>query len=599
MSTEAVKSKVKQLLSTSTPEVIALKGRWGVGKTFFWNRLIKSLAMEKSLALPKYAYVSLFGIGSLDQLKSALFEHTVQRENIADGVSVTTVGRNLRNFFSLWGEETIPKPSGIVNLGKSLIRRGASIAGSIPQVQGYAALLRSGAFLLVRDTLICIDDLERKGTGLDVRDVMGLISFLKEQRNCKVALIFNEGSLEAAASTQYSSYREKVVDVELEYAPSIRETVTLVFDERSPYYSEILKRAELLKLTNIRVLQKIKRTLDDLEPICKGLVAASKENVLSGAILLSWAYFSRETGGPTLDYIKSLDAGFMWGAEMKKKKTIFQQADEKAEPTESQQRQHVEDERNEKWNEQLRSYGWQFTDDLDRLLARHIERGFPDEELAEALTKKDEEYRGGNAQHAIEKAWQRFNESFDDNGEELANTLIETVRQNVRYMGRDQLNSIVSLLRTLEKDEQANSLGDLFVQINMDRPEMFSTEGFFGGDSAIDPYLADKFFHARGLSEKAPQIKDVVHRIAENSGWNPTDEQFLVSLSEDDIYAFLKSQRTMHLHPYIRALLRFGEFGNSTEQQKSIANTTKAVLKRIAAESLLNGVRSRRYQLNS
>lgn len=42
------------------------------------------------------------------------------------------------------------------------------------------------SFMTVREQVICIDDLERRGKNLDVVDVLGLISFLCEQRKCKV-----------------------------------------------------------------------------------------------------------------------------------------------------------------------------------------------------------------------------------------------------------------------------------------------------------------------------------------------------------------------------------------------------------------------------
>ena len=585
------------------PEVISLNGRWGVGKTFFWSQLIKQLAKDNSLKLQKYAYISLFGIASLDQLKSAVFEQTVQTANIAEGVSVKTVMSNFVDLFAQGSEEGDEGEGsrGLAELVKSwwnklksLFRRGISVAGNLPQAQGYATLLRSGTFYFVRDTLICIDDLERKGGGLAVRDIMGLVSYLKEQRNCKVALIFNQGSLDPEAGSQYSNYREKVVDIELEYLPSVKENVALVFDEQLPYFEKILGHAETLKLTNIRILQKIKRTLDDMAPLIETLAPATVDNLRSTVVLMSWAYFSRETGGPTLEFIKTLDSSEMWGSERKKRESVFQKTDREAKLSNAKR---DEEERTARWHEILRSYKWQYTDDLDRLIARHVERGFADDELAAVLQTKDQEYRGGNAQSEIQKAWEKFNESFDDNADELAQGLADTIKRNVRYMGRDQINSIVNLLRTIKKDELANSLSDLFVQANNDRPEMFRTDSFFGDENALDPYLAEKFFHARGLTEKPPQIQEVVHRITENESWNQTDEQFLSSLSVDDIRVFLKAQHTTYLHSYIKALLRFGQLGNATELQKDIANKTRDALRAIAKESDLNAVRLRRYKL--
>ena len=67
---------------------IAITGSWGVGKTFFWNKFLRSQAreeQEKLKHLPasernkqinifnkKYAYISLFGIENLADLKTAI-----------------------------------------------------------------------------------------------------------------------------------------------------------------------------------------------------------------------------------------------------------------------------------------------------------------------------------------------------------------------------------------------------------------------------------------------------------------------------------------------------------------------------------------------
>lgn len=39
MSLSKVEIKISDFLSTNTPEVMAIKGAWGVGKTFTWNTL--------------------------------------------------------------------------------------------------------------------------------------------------------------------------------------------------------------------------------------------------------------------------------------------------------------------------------------------------------------------------------------------------------------------------------------------------------------------------------------------------------------------------------------------------------------------------------
>jgi len=40
MSLEIVKKEIFRFLESDTPEVLAIKGAWGVGKTYTWNKFI-------------------------------------------------------------------------------------------------------------------------------------------------------------------------------------------------------------------------------------------------------------------------------------------------------------------------------------------------------------------------------------------------------------------------------------------------------------------------------------------------------------------------------------------------------------------------------
>ena len=77
MSTEIVKSEIKRFLASSDAEVLCIKGKWGVGKTFAWMQYLGEAESSKKLGLDRYAYVSLFGLNDLESLRYAIFESTV------------------------------------------------------------------------------------------------------------------------------------------------------------------------------------------------------------------------------------------------------------------------------------------------------------------------------------------------------------------------------------------------------------------------------------------------------------------------------------------------------------------------------------------
>lgn len=54
---------------------LALTGPWGTGKTYLWDRVVREVAREERLGRKHYAYVSLFGLDSLADVKAALIAH--------------------------------------------------------------------------------------------------------------------------------------------------------------------------------------------------------------------------------------------------------------------------------------------------------------------------------------------------------------------------------------------------------------------------------------------------------------------------------------------------------------------------------------------
>ena len=66
---------------------------------------------------------------------------------------------------------------------------------AIPYLGKFADLMAPGAALPICNQIVCIDDIERAGHGLDITDILGLASSLRERKNCKIVLLFNEDSL--------------------------------------------------------------------------------------------------------------------------------------------------------------------------------------------------------------------------------------------------------------------------------------------------------------------------------------------------------------------------------------------------------------------
>jgi hypothetical protein len=129
-----------------------------------------------------------------------------------------------------------------------------------------ADLLAPGATLLIRNQLICIDDIERAGQGLDVADILGLVSSLRERRGCKIVLLLNEDGLGTQASKTFRTHLEKAVDQAVRFEPTPEESAAAALDGQGA--ADQLLRDNVIKLgiTNIRVksfygIEKVVETL--------------------------------------------------------------------------------------------------------------------------------------------------------------------------------------------------------------------------------------------------------------------------------------------------------------------------------------------------
>jgi hypothetical protein len=65
-----------------------------------------------------------------------------------------------------------------------------------------------GLHAVIENVIVCFDDFERISDKLKLKDVLGLISELKEQKKCTVVLILNKKELK---DEDLSKYKDKIV----------------------------------------------------------------------------------------------------------------------------------------------------------------------------------------------------------------------------------------------------------------------------------------------------------------------------------------------------------------------------------------------------
>ena len=96
MSSVHAKAEIVRFFESDKPEVLCLRGAWGVGKTYALREVVRDLSSKQKILLTRYSYVSLFGLDTLDKVRQSIFDNTVK----SDGVNLTQDGSSIFRAFS-------------------------------------------------------------------------------------------------------------------------------------------------------------------------------------------------------------------------------------------------------------------------------------------------------------------------------------------------------------------------------------------------------------------------------------------------------------------------------------------------------------------
>jgi hypothetical protein len=552
MSTATVDSVVERFLKSANPEVLILKGAWGVGKTHAWRTLVERLKDE--LGLGQYCYVSLFGLNSIAELRLAIVAKTVKKSQIGKSLSFEGMRNNLGDSLS--------------GLGRKLLAFGRDWSAA----KGLALPLEALASLLIAETIICLDDFERIGSKLEPEEVLGFISILKEERSCKVVLIFNDQKLGDSAEKIYHKYREKVVDVELQYAPTPDEAVRIALKADAPWFNGVRDRAVGLNITNIRVLRTIDRVVGLLHREVANLHRTVLRQAIDTAVLMSWCYYEPdENTKPPVDFIREYNS-FAQGfkrAEMKKKGEAL-------------------DPKQEKWMKILDDYGWARVDELDLAILRVIEQGYIEESgLVEQARNQDAVLKGQDAEESFGKAWGKFHDTFANNQDELVEDLEASLKVSVKQVSPLNLNSTVRLLRDLKRDDVADRLLDYYMEQRGGEQKLFDLDSYAFQGEITDPRLRELFAAKDAVHNPLPTLQEAATVFAKGQGWDELDMKAMEAASAGEFYELFKKDHGDKLQRLVRGCLRVGGVAGHEEVGKRV----RSALEKIAAESAINKLR--------
>ncbi len=554
MSTTITRQQIIRFLASEAPEVMAIKGAWGVGKTYAWNAYLAAAKNQNRIALDKYSYVSLFGINSLGDLKNAIFENRVDRHLIGRKPSLESFKSNTAELLKSLGKKSLP-----------LLPNHATS-------EHYRTMIDALAFLSLEKNLICFDDFERKGRRIEAQEILGLISQLKEQKRCKVVLILNDESLGEDSTSDYVTLREKVVDTEIRFAPTTEECVDIAL-HKGRVGSLLADNICRLKINNIRIIKKIETLAAVLVPLLKKYDDHILRQALRTLTLLTWCFYSRTGEGPEYSFVISRTSPF---------------SDLEDDLSLSTQQQL--------WAALLRRYDNYAVDDFDLQIAELVENGYVDEKrIQEEAFLLQQKNLAARSEDFFQQAWRKFNDSFDDNTEEVVDHLANSFKHNARYISPINLDGSVRLLRQLGKSRLASRIINLYIEKRGDESELFSLDSSILPNQIKDPEVLEKFREKHESLRQKRTLQEVCAELLAGGSDTTHEEQQLAQADVQEYVEFFKSQKGPKLAEYVDFCLKFSRLGGTTEAQKQIADRAVAALQIIGRESQINASRVRRF----
>lgn len=261
-----LEKKLVKLIEAEKPCAIALTGEWGVGKTHLWNEIRDNNG--KSFSGKKYAYVSLFGLDSLESLKLAIATE-VQTDATDDSPLNIDISKHFKKLFGFVGGGSIGASGDMrfgINIGNKLVTN----------------IIMSH----LKDTLVCLDDIERKSDSLPMSEILGLVNYLRNERKCQVLMIMHDE--ESEDKDYFDKYKEKVFDEVLILDDSLSIIKDKISDiETFPIYEKFY---QTIGVRNLRFYQRVQKTYHEIIKHSSSLSKLSKEEILRQVLIIKAVY---------------------------------------------------------------------------------------------------------------------------------------------------------------------------------------------------------------------------------------------------------------------------------------------------------------------
>jgi hypothetical protein len=534
-----LESTLRDFASETEPRALLLRGEWGTGKTY---ACIQALRAKKEKKQIPFSYVSLYGIGTPNDIYA--------RIALGWNNSVTRIVPD-------WLKETLGAAGGKALKGfADVIKMGGVID----------AIGTASVGLMARNTLIVIDDLERRDEKLSVTAALGVVSYLIESRGCRVIFISNDDALNPADKEAFDSQKEKVFDAEFIYSPTVEENASLFAAGNADY---ILAPLRALDVCNIRVIRRVSRFLDDLRFHLDKKNERSNEIVLKNASILAILYH-----------------GFRSKVDLDARKTaneliMMRLMDGKeAKPSD---------------NDLFFEKTGYFTGPADDEIVEYLRTGRMDwSALNRKLENQEEYFKREEVRRQFQHVFDRCYLNFIATTDEVVEKLKTACRENAELATPSALQFAATTLKNLGQPEDLQGWLTRWetknIPILTDNEIQEALEGISSYPESTQKKIREEASRRRGN----PNIDDVLFRRFSQKVYSTGSLKELAALPLADYQKWLEETDSPHIRSLVGSV--FEQFYGKPAPEGDIANKVLEAVELLAKKSSINQLRADRLK---
>tara|TARA_R110000823_G_scaffold140671_1_gene270610 strand:- start:485 stop:2212 length:1728 start_codon:yes stop_codon:yes gene_type:complete len=552
VSLEIYQKQIRDFLVSEDAGVLAIRGSWGSGKTQTFNNILDGLVAESKrtgnnpIARNHYAYVSLFGVSTIKDLKNKMY------------TSKTKIEEKEKNNRSLNHAAKFARSLKETTLGSIANRLGFSSGDVINEMISKISLFTTA------ETIVCLDDLER--TNIESIDILGIVSELKEQLNCKIILILNEDKIK-----NYSEYKEKVIDYEIYFNIKPQEATGIVFNGE-PHADNIIDLCHHFEITNIRILKKIKKL--HFEALEKNIIDQLQPNVLKRFLLIlvtgNLCMYSSDPKIPSFDYLKAGDYENLTMSIINKK---YGNDDSTTEDIKKLKLNYTRF---------IKGAGIYRLSPFDSAVLDSIESGFYDQDSIKAISEPlNNQAKRTEASKNLYSILKNLNSTLDSEYIKPIKEAIKFFTENVTDLRQNDLNDLYIVIDYFGMDAEKYQIYKTYKSAHSQKAARFSiNDEYFRTQSELHPelknLLKDYYLILRETPSKIKLLEDLA--ISDKS----MDDELIILIEEievGDIEKFLLSVDIDNFRPAVEALL---SHRNRDSRLEHISQLTSEYFKRRA-----------------